>query len=243
MEASKKIFLTAAWRHLIMANYEIDPNMLLPYLPAHTELDFYNGKCYVSLVGFMFEDVKLKGWRIPFHRHFPEVNLRFYVKQKNTTPVKRGVVFISEIVPKYAIAWVANTLYKEKYRAVPMKRSLVIAANNIISLSYQWKWKGEWMGICADVLNEPIPMENGSAASFIFEHYSGFAKVNDTITNEYTVEHPAWNTYPVSDYSIHCNFEKQYGHSFSFLDKAIPASVFVAEGSAVVIRDKNILKG
>jgi len=32
-------FLTAAWRNLLMANYSVDPSILQPYLPRHTELD------------------------------------------------------------------------------------------------------------------------------------------------------------------------------------------------------------
>ncbi|HTL10666.1 MAG TPA: DUF2071 domain-containing protein, partial [Chitinophagaceae bacterium] len=74
------IFLTAAWRNLIMANYELPAAVLQPYLPAHTVLDSFKGKHFVSLVGFLFDDVKIKGFSIPFHTRFPEVNLRMYVK-------------------------------------------------------------------------------------------------------------------------------------------------------------------
>src|SRR5687767_14935752 len=75
-------FLTAEWRKLIMANYIIEPDLLKKYLPLKTELDLWNDKCYVSLVGFMFQDVRVKGLRIPFHVNFPEINLRFYVRYK-----------------------------------------------------------------------------------------------------------------------------------------------------------------
>jgi uncharacterized protein YqjF (DUF2071 family) len=47
-----KVFLSAEWRNLLMANYKIDPAILQPYLPCHTELDEFNGIYYVSLVGF-----------------------------------------------------------------------------------------------------------------------------------------------------------------------------------------------
>lgn len=75
-------FLKAEWRKLAIINYEINPDLLLQYLPEGTELDFYRGKCYVSLVGFMFLNTRLLGLPIPFHRNFEEVNLRFYVKKK-----------------------------------------------------------------------------------------------------------------------------------------------------------------
>ncbi|WP_409515111.1 DUF2071 domain-containing protein [Chryseobacterium oranimense] len=68
-------FLEAEWRKLAIINYEIDPEILIKYLPEGTEFDFYHGKCYVSLVGFMFLNTKLLGLSIPFYRNFEEVNL------------------------------------------------------------------------------------------------------------------------------------------------------------------------
>ncbi len=127
---SKK-FLTAEWNNLIMANYIINPSILLPYLPAHTELDYYNGQCYVSLIGFMFEQTKILGLKIPFHVNFEEVNLRFYVKVKDGDLWKRGAVFIKEIVPKHAITFVANALYREKYVTLPMKHFYKIVGEEL----------------------------------------------------------------------------------------------------------------
>jgi uncharacterized protein len=67
------IFLTAEWRKLIMANYTVDPDVLRPFLPLRTELDTWQGNVYVSLVGFQFNNVRVRGLRIPFHTDFPEV--------------------------------------------------------------------------------------------------------------------------------------------------------------------------
>jgi len=33
---------------------------------------------YLSVVGFLFLDTRLRGLPVPFHRNFEEVNLRFY---------------------------------------------------------------------------------------------------------------------------------------------------------------------
>lgn len=75
-----KTFLTAEWRKLVMANYAVPEGLLAPYPPRGTEFDFYDGRCYVSLVGFLFQKTRLKGLRVPFHVEFEEVNLRFYVR-------------------------------------------------------------------------------------------------------------------------------------------------------------------
>ena len=67
-------FLTAHWENLVMANYEVDPVVLAPYLPNGVELDVYEGKAFVSLVGFMFKKTKLFGVPIPFFGSFEVAN-------------------------------------------------------------------------------------------------------------------------------------------------------------------------
>src|SRR5947207_15393400 len=103
-------FLTARWQDLIMANYEVDPSLLAGRVPAGTDLDLYDGRCFVSLVGFMFLDTHMFGVTIPWHVNFEEVNLRFYVKPQAGDEIRRGVVFIKEIVPRVAIATVARVM-------------------------------------------------------------------------------------------------------------------------------------
>src|SRR6266436_6041389 len=82
MAAGKeRVFLTAEWHYLAMLNYELDPALLAPYVPSGTELDRFNGKAFVSLVGFRFLNTKIVGIPVPFHRNFDELNLRFYVRR------------------------------------------------------------------------------------------------------------------------------------------------------------------
>ncbi len=86
-------FLTAHWRRLVMANYRVDPAIVAPLVPRGVELDFHQGQTYVSVVGFLFLQTRLLGVPIPWHRHFEEVNLRFYVRREVEGEVRRGVVF------------------------------------------------------------------------------------------------------------------------------------------------------
>ncbi|HLI77693.1 MAG TPA: DUF2071 domain-containing protein [Acidobacteriaceae bacterium] len=113
-------FLSAQWRKLIMAQYEVAPEILQRRLPQGLELDLYHGRCFVSLVGFLFDRVRLLGVPVPFHTRFEEVNLRYYVRRPMPDgSFRRGVVFLSEIVPKPAITLVARTLYGEAYSTAP----------------------------------------------------------------------------------------------------------------------------
>src|ERR1700694_5344735 len=93
-----EIFLRAEWRNLAMLNYEVEPALLARFVPNGTELDRWNGKVFVSLVGFCFLKTEICRISIPFHRNFDEVNLRFYVRRREGNEIRRGVVFIREIV-------------------------------------------------------------------------------------------------------------------------------------------------
>jgi len=236
---SNKIFLTAEWRKLIMANYEIDPGILKKYVPAGTGLDTWNNKYYVSLVGFMFLKTKLRGVTIPFHSNFPEVNLRFYVRYRSENAWRRGVVFINEFVPKPAITFVANIFYKERYITCPMKHKWEIGEQ--LTIGYYWKNNNKWneMEVVADPkLNEIKP---GSKEEFITEHFWGYSSANKNKTGEYEVVHPRWDIYSIENYKVDCQFKQLYGDDFDILDYLQPASVFLAEGSPVTIFTKKVL--
>lgn len=228
-------FLKAEWRKLAIINYEINPQILLEYLPKGTELDYYKGKCYVSLVGFMFLNTKLLGLPIPFHRNFEEVNLRFYVKKKENNKWKRGVVFIREIVPKQALSFVANLVYKENYRTMPMK-NIIYEKGEELLIKYSWKNKN-WQSIEIIAENKPLKMEFDSEFEFITEHYFGFTKKQNK-TSEYEVCHPKWEYYTVRNHQIQIDFEANYGRHFECLNSQKPISVMLAEGSEIEVKTK-----
>ncbi len=230
-------FLSARWENLIMANYKVNADVLTPYLPHGVELDFYNNKTYVSLVGFMFKQTSLFNIPIPFLGTFEEINLRFYVKRVEGDTVKRGVVFINETVPYKLVAWLANKLYKEHYIAIPTK-NLIDIRNSAKKIMYEWKINKTWNHISVNAAVENKKMSPGSIEEFIFEHYYGYTKINDRLSHEYKVNHPRWQVNKVIDYSIYCDFKSMYGNDFSFLSNQKPDSVIIAEGSPVTVKWK-----
>lgn len=230
----KRTFLDAQWRKLVMVNYAVAPEVLKPYVPYDTELDLWNGTCYVSVVGFMFVDTKMLKMRIPFHINFEEINLRFYVKYRHTAGEKRGVVFIKEIVPRAAITIVANTLYDENYETMPTRHSWVEGEDSL-TVSYGWK-KGAWNNLTVVADKNPVDLVVGSEEEFITEHFWGYNKVNDRVTTEYEVAHPRWQLYPVKEYEVDVDFAKVYGRDFAFLKDETPVSVYLAEGSEIIVK-------
>lgn len=232
-----KPFLTTEWRKLILANYRVDSSVLKNYIPNKTELDIHNGKCYVSLVGFMFLNTKVKGCKIPFHINFEEVNLRFYVKHFDGKEWKRGVVFIKEIVPKRMITLVANKVYGEKYETMKMDHKWK-SDHRQITIKYEWL-KGKNHSIFVNALDELNRIEIGSEEEFITEHYWGYTKISALKTAEYEVKHPKWEVYPVINYKINVDFEQVYGKDFKFLNNLKPDSVMLAEGSEISVMKSN----
>jgi uncharacterized protein YqjF (DUF2071 family) len=234
------VFLKAEWRKLALANYPVEAGVLRPFLPAKTELDTWEGNPYVSLVGFQFNDIRVKGFRIPYHRHFPEVNLRFYVRFMEDKKWKRGVVFVREIVPLRAVAFVANTVFRERYISLPM-RYVEAKDDSVLRAGYHWRYKGRWNGLSVKAGIVSRPLAAGSQEEFITEHFWGYARVGASVTNEYQVAHPRWEVYPVNEYQIDCAFGQLYGSGFGELSGRKPQSVFLAEGSPVDVYSKRSL--
>lgn len=229
-------FLNAEWRKLAIANYVVDPKLLTKYLPPKTELDLWNDTCYVSLVGFMFLNTRLLGIPIPFHRNFEEVNLRFYVRHKHDGEWRRGVVFIKEIVPKPALTFVANTIYKEHYQT--MKMSHLWREDELRTVAYQWRLNGKPHAFEVKADLTPHQIEVGTETEFITEHYWGYTKANDLTSYEYEVTHPRWKAYLVREYKIDVDFKAVYGEDFAILNQQKPLSVMLAEGSEITVENK-----
>ncbi|MEP6949219.1 MAG: DUF2071 domain-containing protein [Ginsengibacter sp.] len=236
----KSRFLHAEWNNLIMANYVVPKELLLPFIPFGTELNCFEGKTFVSLVGFMFLNTRILGLSVPRHMNFEEVNLRFYVKYNDHGNWKRGMVFIKGIVPRFAISFFANILYGENYSTMKMNHFHIKKAGEI-ETCYKWKFKNKWNRLTASSQNKSSPMRRNSEEEFIAEHYFGYTKYNENKTYEYEVNHPRWEIFKVLSYTVNCDFNGIYGTEFSFLSDEVPSSVFMAKGSEVKIYHKKSL--
>lgn len=230
-------FLTARWKDLIMANYEVDPALLAGRVPRGTEIDLFEGKCFVSLVGFMFLDTRVLGVPIPFHINFEEVNLRYYVKRETGNETRRAVCFVKEIVPRFAIAAVARTMYGEPYECWSMDH-----ARTETTVSYDWSKSGCKNHLSVDIDDSVGVPAEGSHGEFIIEHYWGYTERGNGRVDEYKVEHPKWELFSVKNEVIDVDFAGTYGEEFAFLTGQKPYSVLLAKGSEVAVYKGQQLK-
>lgn len=238
-----------------MLSYAVAPGSLAALVPPGTELDFTDdGRTFVSLVGFRFLNTRLLGGRVwvPCHVNFPEVNLRFYVRRREPGAGggggwRRGTVFIKEIVPLPAVAAVARLLYGEKYLARPMRCALDggDGARGPDRREFRWRSAGAWniLGASCDPAESWRASGPGSLEEWISEHYFGYStrgtgKGGTTATTtEYGVEHPRWRVRPARDWQVAIPAAAAlYGEAMAERLRGAPDNGFVAEGSAVLIR-------
>ena len=237
MSVTQRPFLTAEWRHLVMLNWRVDPALLESLVPAGTLLDTWSGSHYISLVGFLFRDTRVLGFAIPFHRHFEEINLRFYVRRTSGTEVRRGVCFIRELVPRRAIAITARLAYNEPYVAVPMRHRIEPGATaaHPSRVEYGWRVNGHWSGIAATPAGEAAAAAADSHEAFITEHYWGYTRQRDGGTVEYHVVHPPWRVRGIPAPVVTGDPAATYGSAFGEILRRTPDSAFLADGSPVMV--------
>jgi uncharacterized protein len=233
------IFLTAEWRHLVMLNYAVDRDLLQPLVPHGAELDRFQGQTFLSVVGFRFTRTRVCGVPIPLHTDFEEVNLRFYVRRRTNDGWRRGVVFVRELVPRRAIAFVARTFYGEPYSALPMRHRIEHSLSGI-RVEYAWRRSTRWESLSAAATGQPQSIATGSEEEFITEHYWGYtARISGC--NEYQVEHPRWQVWTATEAALDADIAGLYGSRFVSSLSGHPTTAFIADGSPIVVRRKSTL--
>jgi uncharacterized protein len=233
--AERRVFLSAEWRDLVMLNYEVEPGILRRYVPRGAELDTFEGRTFVSLVGFQFLRTKLCGFlAVPFHSNFDEVNLRFYVRRREGGEVRRGVVFVRELVPLMAIARFARLMYGEKYDSCPMWHRIERNADGLAA-EYGWKWRGGQFQLSAQASGAPSRVAEGTRENFITEHYWGYSAKSASESIEYRVSHDPWRVWVSTNATFEGDGGALYGAEFGEILRRAPDSAFIAEGSPVLV--------
>jgi hypothetical protein len=238
--------LTAAWRNLLLLNFPVPTEVIARLTPPGTEPDLHDGQSYISIVGFSFENVRLFGIPFPGHTNFPEINLRYYVRREVAGELRRGVVFAREIVPRHAVAILANRLYNENYITRRMHTDNQLAGPEVAAgdtISYSWTSTPRRLWLCATTPREnhltatvasplAFPPEN-SFEEFIVEHYWGYTHTRSGGTNEYRVAHIPWRIASAANVTWHCDIAANYSGPLAEFLATPPTSAIIAEGSPI----------
>ena len=220
-------FLTAEWLNVAAITFAVGEERLRPYVPEGATVDSLEGSPRVSLVAFEFRRTRVGGLAIPGHIHFPEINLRFYVRHGG----ERGVVFIRELVPRRAIATVARLLYNEPYERVPM----TCGADPVGDGVRVWHRFARGSSLVVEGDSNPAVPEVGSAAHWLTDHSLGVGRRRDGRTVLYNVAHPTWALREVTHVTLDVDFAKVYGAEWAWLRDAEPSHLSLAVGSEITV--------
>lgn len=237
----KKVFLTADWRRLISANYVVSPEIMWKHVPEGTELELFNGQCFVSLVAFRYSDTRLLSVRVPFHTMFEEINLRFYVRRKIAPNQWRSeVAFTRLFFPKRALTMVAKQIYKENYQTFKMKH-FWSEVDDKLKVSYALK-KDSWHSFDVTSEKEPEKIKPDSYEDFFSKQFWGTSQIDSKSCTIYEIEHPEWHTHRVIDWNVSFDFGEVFGPEFKHLSGEKPHSVHLFDGSEVIVNKRAIIQ-
>lgn len=229
-------FLTARLSRLILLNYEIDPALLAPCLPTHTELDFYEHRTFVSLLGLHFSNPSIYGLPLPFFREYAQVNLRFYVRRRiERGNWRRGVAFIKQIVPYRPVAWAARNLFHEPVVTRSTDQVNRSQGRETMMTEYGWRSGNQRYFIRTVYSNQPVLPEPGSVEKFLLERYWGYSRQKDGGCLEYRFSHPPWQICRAVKAEASSGLGDFYGPPFAGLFGKQPDSAFAACGSQVTL--------
>lgn len=83
--------VTQRWNDLLFAHWPVPVSQIAPLLPPGLEPDTFDGSAWLGVVPFWMDRVQIRGVpRIPGVSRYPELNLRTYVRERNTN---RGGVY------------------------------------------------------------------------------------------------------------------------------------------------------
>jgi uncharacterized protein YqjF (DUF2071 family) len=218
-----------------MLNYCVAPEMLEPFVPRGTELDLWEGKAFVSAVGFLFERIRVLGIPVLTHRLFEEVNLRFYVRRTVSGVARHGVTFIRELVPRRLVSVAAKLTYNEPYRRVDMFHKLDVNQGEKRA-AFEWRSGASYATLWVESQGSGELVSPGTFEDFLTHREWGYTRQRDGATVEYRVDHPRWTFWRAAD--AQCAgpaLAASFGDAFAAEMSRGQHSAWLSDGSAVVV--------
>lgn len=188
------ISLHMGWRHVLFANWPVDPQFIEPHIPTGLTLDTYDGRAWLSVVPFTNIDVRPRifprGTGIPL----PELNLRTYVTHDGT----QGVYFFSLDADGILAVIGARLFHHLPYYYA--KINLTVDSGTVQFASRRRhpgarpvRFESEY-----SASGDRENAESGSLAHFLTERYRYYTEAPDESIRYADVEHEPWPLYDAS---------------------------------------------
>ena len=228
--------ISARWRDVAILSWPIGDDCLVPFLPKSLVLDRWDGEAYISLVCLYVEGLRILELPV-WPRRFAEINLRFYVRPADRSDVRKGVVFLKQLVPHRLIALGARCLFREPMSVLPALMSRECDPGESPNsdpqrrLCYGWLNDGCAEGLRVTSGGSAYHANTGSLDEFLTARYWGYNRQSGGRVRTYRITRDAWSLVPVIDYTLDCDARSLCGAPFGDAVSERPASVLWATGS------------
>jgi len=106
--------MTQRWNDLLFAHWPVPAAQITALLPHGLAVDTFDGSAWVGVVPFWMDRIRFRGMPlVPGANHFPELNLRTYVRERHSN--LSGVYFFSLDASNPMAVAVARTFFKLPY--------------------------------------------------------------------------------------------------------------------------------
>lgn len=177
--------MTQTWRDVTFAHWSVEPDDVRRILPEGLEPDLFDGRAWVSLVGFEMDDLRLRGLPpIPTTDRFEEFNVRTYVRG----PEGPGVWFCSLDVSHWLPTLVARIGF-----ALPYDKGLVGFSSTASSATWSVErtWPTRATGQLAVTVDEASSIEDPLSV-FLTARWRLYSATRSGRLVTAPVEHPPW---------------------------------------------------
>ena len=226
--------LAAHWEDPALLSWAVADAALEPLLPGGLAIDRWEGSAYISLVGLVFDRVRVLGLPFP-PRRYGEVNLRFYVRRADAggDPAP-GVVFIRQIVPHRVTAWAARRLYGEPFAVGPVRCGAAAtgykAGGSGRRVEYSWRRGGRWHTFRVETDAAPARAGAGTLEEFLTARYWGYNGKPGGGARGYRLTRPEWTLQRATAWGPDGDLAAEYGPRLGDAMSGAPASALLASG-------------
>jgi uncharacterized protein len=188
--------LAFEWRHLLFANWPVDPRRLDAHLPDALSVQEHDGAGWLTVVPFLNADTRPRGLPARLGVDLPELNLRTYV----TCDGEPGVYFFSLDAHGLSAVLGARLLHHLPYYYARMRlrwdgerRRMAFASRRLHPGDRPARFEASY-----GPDGESFTPEPGSRAAFLTERRRLYTQGTDGGVRYTDVEHEPWTLYPAT---------------------------------------------
>ncbi|ELY48462.1 YqjF family protein, partial [Natronolimnohabitans innermongolicus] len=181
--------IAMGWRHLLFANWPVDPDVVAARLPDDLSVETYDGRAWLSVVPYLNVDVRPRGLPGGLGFELPELNLRTYVSRDG----EPGIYFFSLDAEGILGVVGARLFHRLPYYYADIAMT---ETERGIAFSSERRQPGappaEFVGTY-DPIGEPFVPAPDSLAAFLTERYRYYTTARDGTLRYADIDHDPWS--------------------------------------------------